>query len=95
MAREIATACILFAAMCFLLLSAIGILKSKNSLAALHCAGVSNVLIPPLTTIAVVVDVGFGSAAVKMAVLMVVLLFGAPITSHAIGVAEHRRNPRL
>jgi multisubunit Na+/H+ antiporter MnhG subunit len=94
MAREIAMAALLFLAMLFGLVSAIGVLRSKNNMAALHCAGVTNVLVPLLVMAAVLVDIPAGQATVKMAVLTVVLLTGAPIVSHAIAVAEYRRNPR-
>lgn len=91
--RQVATAVILFIAMFFALLSAIGIVRSKNNLAALHCLGVSSVMLPPLTMIAVLVDVGAGVSAVKTVCLVVILLLGGPVTSHAMAVAERRRKP--
>ena len=94
MVRHIVTAVLLLVAAIFALLSVLGVLRSKNNLAALHCAGVLNVLTPSFAFIAVLVDVGLGISAVKMLVLTVVLLAGAPVTSHAIGVAEHRRKSR-
>jgi multisubunit Na+/H+ antiporter MnhG subunit len=94
MARQIAIAVLLFAATVFALISAIGVLRSKNNLAALHCAGVTNVLVPVLAMAAVLVDIPAGQSTVKMAVLTVVLLAGGPIVSHAIAVAEYRRKPR-
>lgn len=91
--RQLATAVILFVAMIFALLSALGILRSKSNLAALHCLGVSSVLLAPLTMIAVMVDVGIGVSAVKTVCFMVIVLLGGPITSHAMAVAERRRKP--
>jgi multisubunit Na+/H+ antiporter MnhG subunit len=93
MARQIATGVILFIAMIFALLSALGILRSKNNLAALHCLGVTSVTLPILTMIAVVFDVGFGVSAVKTLSFIVILLLGGPITGHAIALTEHRRTP--
>lgn len=93
MARQIAAGVILFAAMVFALLSALGIVRSKNNLAALHCLAVTSVTLPILTMIAVLIDVGVGVAAVKTVSLVVVLLLGGPITGHAIALTEHRRNP--
>jgi multisubunit Na+/H+ antiporter MnhG subunit len=94
MARQIAAAVILFAATAFALIAALGVLRSKNNLAALHCLGVANVMLPPLMMLAVLVDVGVGVSAVKTLVLMVIMLLCGPATSHAIAVAEYRRNPR-
>jgi multisubunit Na+/H+ antiporter MnhG subunit len=94
MARQIATGVILFVAMIFALLSALGVVRSKNNLAALHCMGVTSVTLPILTMIAVLVDVGFGVSAVKTVSLVVVLLLGGPITGHAIALTEYRRKPR-
>ncbi len=92
-ARQVATAVILFVAMIFALLSALGILRSKTNLAALHCLGVSSVMLAPLTMIAVMVDVGIGVSAVKTVCFMAIVLLGGPITSHAMAVAERRRKP--
>lgn len=92
--RQLATAVILLIAAIFALLSALGILRSKNNLAAIHCLGVSSVMLAPLTMIAVMVDVGIGVSAVKTVCFMVILLLGGPITAHAIAVAERRRHLR-
>jgi monovalent cation/proton antiporter MnhG/PhaG subunit len=94
MARHIVTAIILFIAMAFALLATLGVLRSKNNFAALHCVGVLNVMAPPLALLAVLVSTGLGMSSLKMLVVTVVILLGAPITSHAIAVAEHRRKPR-
>jgi multisubunit Na+/H+ antiporter MnhG subunit len=80
--------------MIFALLSALGILRSKNNLAALHCLGVTSVTLPILTMIAVLIDVGVGVSAVKTVSFMVILLLGGPITGHVIALADHRRTPR-
>jgi len=93
MARQIATLVLLFIAMAFALISALGILRSKNNLAALHCLGVTSVTLPVLTIIAVLVDVGVGVSAVKTVSFIVILLLGGPITGHAIALTEHRRTP--
>lgn len=93
MARQIATLVLLFVAMIFALLSALGILRSKNNLAALHCLGVTSVTLPILTIVAVLVDVGVGVSAVKTVSFIVILLLGGPITGHAIALTEHRRTP--
>jgi multisubunit Na+/H+ antiporter MnhG subunit len=93
-ARQIASGVILFVAMIFALLSALGILRSKNNLAALHCLGVTSVTLPILTMIAVLIDVGVGVSAVKTVSFMVILLLGGPITGHVIAVADYRRKPR-
>lgn len=93
MARQIASAAILFVAMLFALLSALGILRSKNNLAALHCLGVTSVTLPILTIIAVLIDVGVGVSAVKTVSFVVILLLGGPITGHAIALTDYRRRP--
>jgi multisubunit Na+/H+ antiporter MnhG subunit len=93
-ARQIAAGIILFVAMIFALLSALGIFRSKNNLAALHCLGVTSVTLPILTMIAVLVDVGVGVSAVKTVSFVVILLLGGPISAHVIALAEHRRTPR-
>jgi multisubunit Na+/H+ antiporter MnhG subunit len=93
MARQIATGILLFVAMIFALLSALGIVRSKNNLAALHCLAVTSVTLPILTMIAVLVDVGVGVSAVKSLSFIVILLLGGPITGHAIALTEHRRTP--
>lgn len=93
MGRQIACGVILLVAMIFALLSALGIVRSKNNLAALHCLGVTSVTLPVLTMIAVLIDVGVGVSAVKTFSFMVILLLGGPITAHAIALTEHRRKP--
>lgn len=93
MARQIATVVILLAAMAFALLSALGIVRSKNNLAALHALGVTSVTLPVLTLVAVLIDVGFGVSAVKTASFAVIVLLGGPITAHVIALAEYRRRP--
>ena len=92
--RQIAAGAVLFVATVFLLIAALGIVRSKNNFAALHCAGMANVLAPLLVFVAVVLATGFGQSAIKMFVLLAVLWAGAPILSHALGVAERRRKPR-
>jgi multisubunit Na+/H+ antiporter MnhG subunit len=93
MARQIAAGVILFMAMMFALLSVLGIVRSKNNLAAVHCLGVTSVTLPVLTMIAVLIDVGAGVSAVKTASFIVILLLGGPITGHVIALTEHRRTP--
>lgn len=93
MARQIATGVVLFVVMVFALLSALGILRSKNNLAALHCLGVTSVMLPILTIIAVLIDVGVGVSAVKTVTFVVILLLGGPISGHVLALAEYRRRP--
>jgi monovalent cation/proton antiporter MnhG/PhaG subunit len=92
--REILAAIVLFIGTIFATISALGVHRSKNNFAALHCAGVTNVMLPLLALIAVILIVPAGQSTVKMAVLFVVLTLGGPITSHAIAVAEYRRKSR-
>lgn len=94
MARHFATGAILLIAALFALIAALGIARSKNNYAALHCVGVLNVLVPPLALIAVLVATGLGMSSLKMLVLSVVLVAGGPVATHAIAIAEHRRKPR-
>lgn len=93
MARQIASGVILFAAFMFALLSVLGILRSKNNLAALHCLGITSVTLPILTMVAVLVDVGVGVSAVKTFSFIVILLLGGPVTGHAIALTDYRRRP--
>jgi monovalent cation/proton antiporter MnhG/PhaG subunit len=94
MVRQIGCCVVLGIAMIFSLLGAIGILRSKNNFAALHCLGLAGVTLPVLTLVGVVMVTGFGVSALKTLAFAIVLLLGAPIGSHAIAVAEHRRKPR-
>lgn len=91
MARHAATALVLAVAAAFALLSALGIVRSKNALAALHALGVASVMLPPLVMIAVGIQTGFGVSSVKTICFVAILLIGGPITSHAVAVAAHRR----
>lgn len=93
MARQIAAGVMLFVAMVFALLSVLGILRSKNNLAALHCLGVTSVTLPILTIVAVLIDAGVGVSAVKTLSFIVILLLGGPITGHAIALTDYRRRP--
>jgi len=90
-ARNLAAAIVLAIAAAFALLSAIGILRSRNSFAALHPLGLAGITVPPLALAAVVIAAGFGVSAVKGLAVVVVLLLGGPIGSHAIGIAHRRR----
>lgn len=92
--RHILAAAVLAVAALFAIISMIGVLRSKNNFAALHCAGVTNVMVPLLAMVAVLIEIPAGQATVKMAVLTVILLMGGPVTSHAIAVAEYRRKSR-
>jgi monovalent cation/proton antiporter MnhG/PhaG subunit len=93
-ARHIVTAVLIVVAMLFALLSVLGIVRSKNNYAALHCLGVTNVMVPPVILIAVLVDTGLGVSSLKMLVLTAIIVLGGPLGSHAIAIAEHRRKPR-
>lgn len=93
-ARHVLAAIVLGIAAVFGIISMLGVLRSKNNFAALHCAGVTNVMLPLLAMVAVLLEIPAGQATVKMAVLTVILLMGGPITSHAIAVAEYHRKPR-
>jgi multisubunit Na+/H+ antiporter MnhG subunit len=93
MARQIAAGVMLFVAMIFALLSVLGVLRSRNNLAALHCLGVTSVTLPILTIVAVLILVGIGVSAVKTVSFIVILLLGGPITGHAIALTEYRRRP--
>lgn len=93
MARQIAAGVMLLIAMVFALLSALGILRSKNNLAALHALGVTSVTLPVLTLIAVLIDVGIGVSAVKTVSFIVIVLLSGPITGHVIALTEYRRRP--
>ena len=92
--RQTIAAAVLAAVAALALLSALGMLRSKNNLAALHCLGITSVSLPFLTVTAVLVSVGFGVSAIKTLCFAVILLVGAPVCSHAIAVAEHRRKPQ-
>ncbi len=93
MARQITSGVVLLVAMIFALISVLGILRSKNNLAALHCLGVTSVTLPILTMLAVLIDVGVGVSAVKTVSFIVILLLGGPITGHAIALTDYRRRP--
>ena len=94
MLRAVPAALVLAVAAVFVTIAAIGIVRSRTSLAAIHAQGVASVVLGPLALVAVVIAVGFGVGAAKMLMVALVLLLGGPITAHAIAVAEHRRNPR-
>lgn len=94
-AREAAGAILLVAAAAFATLAALGIVRSRNALAALHALGIASVMVPPLVLLAVVVVTGFGISSLKTLCLALIVLCAGPVTGHAIAMAEHRRNPRL
>ena len=94
MARHAVTALVLVVAAAFAMLSALGIVRSKNALAALHALGVASVMLPPLVMLAVLVDTGLGVSSVKTICFVTVLLLGGPISSHAVAVAAHRRRTK-
>jgi multisubunit Na+/H+ antiporter MnhG subunit len=94
MSRQILACVLVGTAVVFALLSAIGILRSRNNLAALHCLGITSVTLPVLTLFAAVAVTGFGVSALKTLSFAIVLLLSGPIGSHAIGIAEHRRRMR-
>lgn len=94
MARQIAAAVFLAAAAAFATISAFGILRSRSNFAALHASGIANVMLAPLALLAIVAATGFGASSAGMLVLAAELLIGAPIVSHGLAVAEHRRKPR-
>ena len=92
--QHLAAAGLLSILAAFALISAIGIVRSRNNFAALHCAGVTTVTLPLLLIAAVFVESGFGVPAVKAVTLAVIFLLGGPVSAHAIAVAVHRRRPQ-
>lgn len=89
----LSAACLAAAALCALI-SAIGIARSRNNFAALHCSSAAAVLVPLLAMLAVFIRIPAGQPTLQMLIVTVILLAGAPITSHLIGMAEYRRKPR-
>ncbi|HET7814845.1 MAG TPA: monovalent cation/H(+) antiporter subunit G [Candidatus Baltobacteraceae bacterium] len=94
LAIDIATAAILALAAAASTLAAVGVAKSRNNFAAIHCSSAAAILTPPLALIAVIIQVPLGQPTLQMLLVTVTLLIGAPITSHIIGMAEYRRKPR-
>lgn len=91
---DVATAALLALAALAATIAAVGIAKSHNNFAALHCSSAASILVPPLALIAVMIEVPLGQPTLQMLFVVAALLAGAPVTSHVIGMAEYRRKPR-
>jgi multisubunit Na+/H+ antiporter MnhG subunit len=91
---DIATAAILALASLAATIAALGVATSRNNFAAIHCSSAAAILTPLLALIAVVIRVPLGQPTLQMLLVTVALLAGAPVTSHVIGMAEHRRKLR-
>ena len=91
-ARTIAE-CVLLAVMAFsALLSVIGLVRARDALAAVHCAGFAAVsVIVPFFVAVAVAKLG-SEATVKAFLLLALTMCSAPITSHALGRAIFLRS---
>lgn len=94
LAIDLACALLLAFAALAALIAAAGVLRSRNTFAALHCSAAAAILVPILALLAVIVRAPLGQPTLQMLVVALVLIAGAPVTSHVIGMAEYRRRPR-
>ena len=92
--RDVASAAFLALAALAGTIAAIGLVRSRNNFAALHCTGAAAVLVPLLSLVGLTIRIPAGQPTIQMLLVTAILLAGAPITSHVIGMAEYRRKPR-
>jgi monovalent cation/proton antiporter MnhG/PhaG subunit len=93
-ARSIVEAAFLaLAALCGLV-AAGGMLRSRGTYAALHCANLGNVTVPVFVFFAVIVAKSWSEAAVKAGIYALIGLIGGPIMTHAIARACRLRDEK-
>lgn len=92
--RQIVIAALLALAALCASVAAVGVLRSRNNFAALHCAAAGSILAPVFAFAAVIVRVPAGQPTLQMLIVFLAIIAGGPISSHAIAVAEYRRRPK-
>lgn len=92
--RDVTSTIFLAAAALAALIASIGVVRSKNNFAALHCSSAAAILVPVLSLIGLVIRIPAGQPTIQMLLVAAILLAGAPVTSHVIGSAEYRRKPQ-
>lgn len=68
----------------FVLIGGIGVLRLPNFYTRLHAASLTETMATIMIFIGMILQAGFTLAAVKLAVIMVFLLFTAPTASYAL-----------
>jgi multisubunit Na+/H+ antiporter MnhG subunit len=66
------------------LLSLMGLLRSRDAMAAIHCASFACITVPVPFAIAVAIGKLGSEATVKAVVLLAIVLASGPIASHAL-----------
>ncbi len=74
------------------LLSAIGLFRSRDALAAIHCASLASMVVPVMLLIAVAAAKLDAEATVKTVILAAVVVTTGPIASHALARAIYVRS---
>jgi monovalent cation/proton antiporter MnhG/PhaG subunit len=93
-ARVAVEAILLCSMLAAALLSAIGLIRSKDALVAIHCASLTSIAVPVLLVAAVAVAKLGSESTVKTVVICVVALVTSPICSHALARAVFLRSER-
>lgn len=93
-ARDVAESVLLALAVLCGALGAVGLLRSRGTYAALHCANLASVTVPAFVFLAVLVEKSWSEAAVKAGLYAVIGLIGGPIMTHAVARACKLRGTR-
>lgn len=75
-------------------LSVIGILRARDTMAALHCASFASVAVTVPFAVAVAVTKLASMATIKTLLLLAIVLLTSPIASHALARAVYHRSRR-
>ena len=93
-ARVVVEAAFLAVMLAAALLSVVGMLRSRDAFAAIHCASLASIVVPVTLVCAVAVAKLGSEATIKTAIVCAVSLIAAPIASHALGRAIFLRSRR-
>lgn len=92
--RTVCESVLLLALVGVVLLSIVGLLRSRDALAAVHCVSLAGVAVPVLLLAAVAVAQLDAEATVKAFVICAISLISSPIAGHALGRAIFLRSER-
>lgn len=87
LAREVIAGLLLAAGSVFLVIGSIGLVRLPELFTRLHAASVTDTLGAALVLLGMAVHAGFDLATIKLALILLFLLFTSPTATHALAKA--------
>ncbi|MEJ8571340.1 monovalent cation/H(+) antiporter subunit G [Microbaculum marinum] len=84
LAADIVSAILLVAGSIFLVIGAVGLIRMPDVFTRMHAASVSDTLGAGLLVLGMIVQAGFTLVTVKLLIILAILFFAGPISTHAL-----------